>query len=86
MILEGRASDNELEGRECPHNYNLEMDIYDDYVEVAMIYVNCEGDILTDCDTSYTNQVKHSIGNILHGISLADFLLTYSKEEQKEAV
>ena len=86
VILEGRAADSELDGRECPHNYNLEMDVYDDYVEVEMIYVNCKGDILTDCDTSYANQAKHSIGNILHGISLADFLLTYSKEEQKEAV
>ena len=86
VILEGRAAESELDGRECPHNYNLEMDVYDDFLEVEMIYINCKGDILTDCDTSYANQEKHSIGNILHGINLADFLLTYSKEEQKEAV
>lgn len=85
VIAEGRAIVNGLSGKEFPHNYKLYIETFKNYVRVEEIYVNCKGDILTDCDTSYENQEKHSIGNILQGINLADLLLAYSEKEQKEA-
>lgn len=60
LISEGRAQENSLCGRE-KSIYGYE--IFDDQIE-GMLYLNCNGDLVSNCDLSYESQDIVKFGNV----------------------
>jgi hypothetical protein len=75
VIAEGRAKD---WGKAKPSSTGITVSTEDDDVQVqGILYLNCRGQIIDDCDWSYANQRYHKICNV------NEFSLEKIKEYEK---
>ena len=75
IIDEGMAKVNQLNGDyHSPQMLAISIG-HDDRLNVEDLYINARGDVLGDCDMSYTTQEKYKVGNVLSK-SLVDILLS----------
>jgi organic radical activating enzyme len=80
LINEGRAKFNGIGINETFKKHVLSLDILNDEIRVESdIYINCLGDVLMDCDYSYSTQKRKKIGNVLE-TPLRTILLNNYKE------
>ena len=86
IIGEGRAIDYGL-GYRSIEPEKIEVEDKGNCIRVEnMIYINCKGDILTNCDFSYESQDEYKIGNVLDPRKNISHILEeqLKKEEEEE--
>jgi hypothetical protein len=65
IIMEGRAADNGIGGRETPTE-SWELDIQDKYVVVNnTLHISANGNVMPGCDFSFDRIDSESVGNVL---------------------
>jgi organic radical activating enzyme len=78
IMLRGKAKDNRLKG--IHRDIRIpELDIYEEEVEIDLLYISATGDILFDCDIAFRDQPNLRYGNILED-KLKDVLDTIIKD------
>ena len=81
IINEGRALENKIGNKNLEYNNICSVSVDSDKKVVQaedIVYINVNGDVILDCDLSYSSQGKFKIGNLFNG-NLSDILLDYSK-------
>jgi organic radical activating enzyme len=61
FINEGNAASNGIGQRELKED---SLDIDEEYIREPVLYLNCNGYVISGCDWSYNNQNKHKISKI----------------------